>query len=850
MQALKPSAHIKATRPLQQQSQAKKHKSLDSLNSQLSHSTQRAAGGAPADVVQGSSTWSIAPTSVLPRENVLQSIDKRHITSHLSSSECKAAPDMIVTASEANKTFQTGTKKRPRRKLVQTVLPAAPGSSMSLSNDLKQQSSSVQSDRVDAAGLDLDPGESVIPKTKTGKGPDKEQEEAIVELGYTDHMVEVTSLALMQQCQQAVESSAACCLALLMQGGSHGHHYFSTLRPQSKGQNDAALKTAAKQRESDEPDKAAEDKGPPATHFVQPAPGSASKPGQLLTRPDQVVELAILPLAAHHLPAIPPSPPLHSSSGSKLDFDKPSDTFISAQQGDSILWVLPPSLLDKGNRSQIGNHALPSQAGRVIDKPALICQHDMLLQDQSTKLLHMLLSGTQSAVCFDTQGVCNKLLRLGCQLPEVWQVSMKDPKLMAWLHEPQLMQRDEKQIEGYGLSTPSESPLPPLQQLKSNMLQAVQLTAALEGCTMTYLPQKALQVEMQIAVILAQMEVDGMGFNAQYLLHHERCLRTRIADIEQQAAQLVGSSINLSSASQLSVALYDTLALPPPQQRSDRGSARTHQPADEVALKQLTGLHPLPPLILEYRCMHNIFTKWIQPPWVHQIAAATAGGQVRVRCSWNQTATATGRLSSLSPNLQAVTKYTTSARGLPPELHAAPGSTKQDINIRDAFVASSGCLLIAADYSQIELRVLAHPSGDIKLIEILRQAGVGGDAFVLIAKTWLRKPHDTGQCCRRREKAKRVTYGINYGLSPWGLAKGPGGLGIHVGQAQNLITSFLNHFSGLKQFLEKTKHEGRGRGYITTLNGRRRPIKALGSSEQGCTLQHHSGLLQKQIGRL
>ncbi|KAL0046010.1 hypothetical protein WJX82_011272 [Trebouxia sp. C0006] len=330
---------------------------------------------------------------------------------------------------------------------------------MSLSNDLKQQSSSVQSDRVDAAGLDLDPGESVIPKTKTGKGPDKEQEEAIVELGYTDHMVEVTSLALMQQCQQAVESSAACCLALLMQGGSHGHHYFSTLRPQSKGQNDAALKTAAKQRESDEPDKAAEDKGPPATHFVQPAPGSASKPG------------------------------------------------------------------------------------------------------------------TQSAVCFDTQGVCNKLLRLGCQLPEVWQVSMKDPKLMAWLHEPQLMQRDEKQIEGY-----------------------------------------TLQV----------------------------------------------LSARWSSASAV---------------------------------------------LLESDC----------------------------NCYW--------------PPVFFVTK-------------------------------------------------------------------------------------PAGQCCRRREKAKRVTYGINYGLSPWGLAKGPGGLGIHVGQAQNLITSFLNHFSGLKQFLEKTKHEGRGRGYITTLNGRRRPIKALGSTEQ------------------
>ncbi|DBA78569.1 TPA: hypothetical protein ACH3X1_008502 [Trebouxia sp. C0004] len=268
-----------------------------------------------------------------------------------------------------------------------------------------------------------------------------------------------------------------------------------------------------------------------------------------------------------------------------------------------------------------------------------------------------------------------------------------------------------------------------------------------------------------------------------------------------------------------------------------RGSARTHHPTDEVALKQLTGLHPLPPLILEYRCMHNIFTKWIQPPWVHQMAAASAGGQVRVRCSWNQIATATGRLSSSSPNLQAVTKYTTSVRGLPPEPHAALGSSKQDINIRDAFVASPGCLLIAADYSQIELRVLAHLSGDLKLIQVLRQAGVGGDAFALIAKTWLRKPHDTDRpvVSEEREKAKRVTYGIIYGLSPWGLAKGPGGLDIQVGQAQNLITSFLNHFSGLKQFLEKTKHEARGRGYITTFSGRCRPIKALSSSGQGCT---------------
>ena len=173
LQALKPTADVKASRPLQQQSQAKKHKSMgsNSLDRQLSHNPWRAEISAPVDVVQSSSTRSIAPTSVLPRESVLQVTDKGHITSHLSSSECKAAPGMIVRATQANETFQTGTKKkRPRRKLVQTVLP---GSSLLLANDLKQQSPSVQSDRKDGSGSDVDPGELVIPKTKTGKGSDK-----------------------------------------------------------------------------------------------------------------------------------------------------------------------------------------------------------------------------------------------------------------------------------------------------------------------------------------------------------------------------------------------------------------------------------------------------------------------------------------------------------------------------------------------------------------------------------------------------------------------------------------------------------------------------------------------------
>ena len=176
LQELKRSAHLKASRPLQQQSQTKKHKSLGScsIDRQLSHSPRRAEISAPVDMVQGSSIRSVAPTSVLPREGLPQVTEQRHTASHLSSSECQAAPDVIVTTTEANETFQTGTKKkRPRRKLVQTVLPAAPGSSKFLSNNLKQQSSGVPSDRKDGAGPEVDPEEVVRPKTKTGKGRNK-----------------------------------------------------------------------------------------------------------------------------------------------------------------------------------------------------------------------------------------------------------------------------------------------------------------------------------------------------------------------------------------------------------------------------------------------------------------------------------------------------------------------------------------------------------------------------------------------------------------------------------------------------------------------------------------------------
>lgn len=362
--------------------------------------------------------------------------------------------------------------------------------------------------------------------------------------------------------------------------------------------------------------------------------------------------------------------------------------------------------------------------------------------------------------------------------------------------------------------------------------------------------------------------------------HHHRCHNRsgrRLSDISQAARQLLGGDINLSSASQVAHALYTQLRLPPPKATGGRSAAKTHTPTDEASLRQLASLHALPGLVLEHRCLNNIATKWLQPGWVLDAAgrAAAAGRPwARVRCSWNQTSTATGRLSSSSPNLQAVTKYTVTAVVAAQQTPAggaaaapSPGGNGgaatrvAEINIRDAFIApfgdgpasgSSGyghhddrvsggsggesccSLLLAADYSQIELRLLAHMSGDEKLTALLRRAGAQGDAFSLIAANWLRCGlGPDGRAGREdRERAKRVTYGIIYGLTPYGLAAqlAEEGAAPDYDAASRLITSFLAYFSGVKRFIEESRRTARANGYVTTLLGRRRPIAGLDSS--------------------
>ncbi|PNW81729.1 hypothetical protein CHLRE_06g257800v5 [Chlamydomonas reinhardtii] len=530
----------------------------------------------------------------------------------------------------------------------------------------------------------------------------------------------------------------------------------------------------------------------------------------------------------------------------------------------------------------------------AVPRPALLSLLD-----------EMLVSAPCPALCCNAKALIREALALGWRPPPPWRLRLLDPVLLAWLEAPQLAQRDEKEIEAYTLETLCGPRLGvsldssggagselagPLLRLRRGLVASAQLFETVRLRAQPWLRPEAVQVEMQLAFLLGRMEAVGMAVDAEGLERKAGAVQARMDALSASACRLLGGrALNLGSAAQLAVVLYQELRLPPPPQLggggggggqmdpgTDRhGRARTHLPTDEAALKHLAPLHPLPGLVLQYRALQNVRTKWLQPDWLPLLVARSGGlalpgaggggsgggGQLqlpRLSCSWNQTQTATGRLSSSSPNLQAVTKYEVKVEvaaadwpeGLEQEepqqaeeqeqagqSDSGGGGSGGDGGVRTltvvaraAFVAPAGRLLVSADYSQIELRLLAHLSGDMRLQQLLRS---GGDVFRQIAAAWLRPGTQPASISSRdREQAKRIIYAIIYGMSPQGLAQALSDHGVEVKEATALRSSFLRHFAGVQSFITSSLHHARRHGFITTgLLGRRRPISGLASND-------------------
>jgi DNA polymerase-1 len=294
-------------------------------------------------------------------------------------------------------------------------------------------------------------------------------------------------------------------------------------------------------------------------------------------------------------------------------------------------------------------------------------------------------------------------------------------------------------------------------------------------------------IEMPLMPILAEMEKTGVLIDPERLKTQSETLKKRIEVLEEMAYQLAGEEFNLASPKQLQHILFTKLGLPVVQ-KTAKGQASTA----ENVLHELAREYELPEIILEHRSLTKLVSTYLDA--LPQKINAETG---RVHTSYNQAVTSTGRLSSSDPNLQNI-----------------PIRKSEGRDIRRAFIAKEGFKLLACDYSQIELRIMAHLSNDQNL---LRAFSEGLDIHQATASEVFATPLDEVSSDQRRS-AKAVNFGLIYGMSSFGLAKQ---LDIPRGLAQEYIDLYFARYPGVKEYMESTKALAKSQGYVETLMGRR-----------------------------
>jgi len=306
------------------------------------------------------------------------------------------------------------------------------------------------------------------------------------------------------------------------------------------------------------------------------------------------------------------------------------------------------------------------------------------------------------------------------------------------------------------------------------------------------------RIDLPLAAVLARMERTGVRIDPGALEELSKSLESEIAALEKEIYKIAGAPFNINSPSQLAEVLFDKLKLPAARKSGKTGARST---AADV-LEELAAKHPLPKQILEYREASKLKSTYADT--LPKLVSAEDG---RLHTRLSQTGTATGRLSSSSPNLQNV-----------------PTRSEAGRQIRAAFVADKGNVLLSADYSQIELRLLAHFSEDAILVDAFRR---GEDIHARTAELVF-GVGPLAQTAEHRRSAKAVNFGIIYGLSAFGLAQQ---LGIERGEAAKFIAAYFERYSGVKKYLDRHLEEVRKTGFTRTLFGRVRQIPEIQSPQ-------------------
>ncbi len=306
-------------------------------------------------------------------------------------------------------------------------------------------------------------------------------------------------------------------------------------------------------------------------------------------------------------------------------------------------------------------------------------------------------------------------------------------------------------------------------------------------------------IEMPLVPVLERIEANGVRIDADELRRQSADLSRRMLAAQQKATELAGRTFNLDSPKQLQALLFDELGLPA------LVKTPTGQPStNEEALEAIADQHELPRVILDYRGLAKLRSTYTEK--LPEMVNPDTG---RVHTSYHQAGAATGRLASSDPNLQNI-----------------PIRTEDGRRIRTAFVAPQGRKLVACDYSQIELRIMAHLSEDPALVRAFES---GADIHRATAAEVFGRTLDQVTSNERRA-AKAINFGLMYGMSAFGLARN---LGIGRGEAQDYIATYFSRYPGVRDFMERTRQQARDQGYVETVFGRRLYLEYIQRGTQG-----------------
>ena len=295
-------------------------------------------------------------------------------------------------------------------------------------------------------------------------------------------------------------------------------------------------------------------------------------------------------------------------------------------------------------------------------------------------------------------------------------------------------------------------------------------------------------IEIPLAEVLSSMEHDGIRLDTEALHSFGEGLLPQIEQLERNIHLLAGHEFNIGSPKQLSVVLFEELGLPAGKKR------KTGYSTDAETLEALSGMHPIIDEIFEYRSLTKLYNTYVKG------LEGCVSPDGRMHTTFKQTETRTGRISSAEPNIQNI-----------------PVRTEIGRSFRKFFTADEGKLLADADYSQIELRVLASLANDEAMISTFKE---GRDIHTETAASVFGVPAEWVDADMRR-KAKAVNFGIVYGIGAFSLGKD---IGASVAEAKRYIDDYLAHFSGVKEFMARSVESAEADGYAVTLFGRRRFI--------------------------